>query len=421
MDYILKSSTVLTDGHFKYLQSSRESYPNIYGKDLPEGVEYLRTISLDFSKDMIVWDNTYDNNAQAIEDVTNTAQIIRSEGNPDEQELENGLKDSGEPGGYDIRDIGGRIRMYQDEKGHYQYIDGRTKSRLMKNLGHKKIPVDIYKIKDYNMATVRKLGSYFNQSKYAAGIISKSDIEKCIKKDIKEGYFKLLDTTVEINYSANHGELVAYAKQYGGPTFKLPTYQKIASNILNNYHGVEDVRFQYDEVKALAKLEQMEIYKDDFKNNGIYYHVCSASTAAKSFITAAKKAYALEKALNDKNDTDVINFRELRVVFHSGKIYSSDFLSSAKKIIDDGRRNWTDMLLATSSAYFHNADPSSKVVLYGCLPFAAKAGYDLHRIIAFTKPHTDQKLSLVSKHKEPIYFSDLDLEASLNNNLDLAA
>ena len=88
--------------------------------------------SLDFSKDTIVWDNTYDNNAQAIEDVTNTAQIIRAEGNYNEQELENGLKDSGEPGGYDIRDIGGRIRMYQDDKGYYQFIDGRTKSRLMK-------------------------------------------------------------------------------------------------------------------------------------------------------------------------------------------------------------------------------------------------------------------------------------------------
>ena len=39
MDYILKSSTVLTDGHFKYLQLSRQSYPKIYGKDLPEGFQ----------------------------------------------------------------------------------------------------------------------------------------------------------------------------------------------------------------------------------------------------------------------------------------------------------------------------------------------------------------------------------------------
>ena len=424
MNYILNTTTPITEEHISYIKNTTPAYPNFYGNLLPEGIKYLvtKTLSFDRDKDTIVWDNKIDLNGQAEADVTETAQEVRAEGNPNETELNEGLKTAGDPGGYDIREVAGRIRMYQDVKGHYQFIDGRTKSRMMKNLGYKEIPVDIYEIKNpksgnLDMSLVRKFGAICNRSKYSAGILSKPDIEMIIKQDIREEYLTLHTPLVDM-YSSNHALIMDYAKSMGGSTMQKKTYQKIAVNVLssNPSNGsTKDIRLQYTEAKALAKLEQMKIYQDNYRNNGIYYHLCSASTVAKSFINAARKAYFLDKSARDPHNMKVTKFVELRVVFHSGEIHSSDFVLSASQIIDKGRTQWQEIKSAVSSAFYHNADSSSKVVLYGCLPFSKSLGYDLNKIVPFTKQYEPESLSLISKHEEPIYFSDLSRKPEDDN------
>ena len=402
MDYILRPSNEPNEAHIEHIQLTHKQYPEVYGDKLPLGVKYDRSKILFFEKDKIIFDNLIDDNGQAISDPTNTAQLIRAQGNPEEQELKLGLKS---PGGYDIRQVRGRIKMYQDARGHYQFIDGRTKTRIMKELGHKSFIACIYKVK--NMSLVRLLGNKFNQKTFAAGVTSIPDIEKNIKADIREECLILADQEVEDNYDPNHQTLVVEARKHGGTTYKTPTYLKIAHNVLKE-NQEEDVRINYTETTAEAKLEQMGIYTDNLNNNGIYYFICSASTIAKSWINAARKAYALKKAFLNKDDNTVTNFKELRVIFHSGQIHSSDFLNSAKQIIDNARKEWNEISNAVSSAFFHDTNPSTKVVLYGCFPFSKKMGYDLNKIISFTKPYTDKTLNLTSKHQEPIYFLDID-------------
>ena len=114
MNYILNTTTPITEEHISYIKNTTPAYPNFYGNLLPEGIKYLvtKTLSFDRDKDTIVWDNKIDLNGQAEADVTETAQEVRAEGNPNETELNEGLKTAGDPGGYDIREVAGRIRMY---------------------------------------------------------------------------------------------------------------------------------------------------------------------------------------------------------------------------------------------------------------------------------------------------------------------
>jgi len=431
MDHILTPLSVITDKHITYIKSTTAAYPKIYGDKLPDGAKYIDTTILHFKDGTIVWDNNFDNNGQLENEVTNTAQKVRVAGNPEEPNIKKGLESKGDPGGYDIREIGGRIRMYQDNKGLYQFIDGRTKAKLMETNDHKSIPVDLYEIKkdengNFDLSIIRAMGSHFNQRRYGAGIVSKEDIQKIIIDDIADGYFKLKDPKDDDNYEENHTKIMSKAKYLGGSSYYKSTYQKIAAYVINrlqnNSASKTGVRLQYNEAKANNKMKQMGIYQNNFKDNGIWYFPCSASTISASFIQAAEKAAALENAFHDKNDDSVTNFRELRVVFHTGQISSSDFMASAKKIIDDGRRRWSEMIREVSCAFFHNADKSSKVVLFGCLPFDQSAGYDINKIVLFTKPNKDNpELSLIGPHKEPIYFNQIDMKKSLDTDLNIAA
>tara|TARA_B100000780_G_C21078729_1_gene434351 strand:- start:54 stop:1349 length:1296 start_codon:yes stop_codon:yes gene_type:complete len=431
MEYILTPLSVITDKQITYIKSTTAAYPKIYGDKLPDGAKYIDTIILNFKDGTIVWDDTINNNGQLMNDPTNTAQKVRVEGNPEEPNIKKGLESKGDPGGYDIRDVGGRIRMYQDNKGHYQFIDGRTKAKLMDTNDHKSMPVDLYDIEkdkngDINLSVVRAMGSHFNQKPYARGIVRKEDIQKIILDDFVDGYFKLKDPKDDDNYEENHAKIMAEAKYLGGASYYKSTYQKIAAFVINllqdNLASKTGVRLQYNEAKAIAKMKQMGIYQNNFKDNGIWYFPCSASTISASFTNAAEKATALENAFHDKNDDSVTSFRELRVVFHTGQISSSDFMASAKKCIDDARRKWADMIREISCAFFHNTDKSSKVVLFGCLPFDQSAGYDINKIVLFTKPNKDNpELSLIGPHKEPIYFNQIDMKKSLDADLNIAA
>ena len=429
MKYILTPSTVITDEHIKYIQSTTGAYPKIYGNELPEGAEYIETIILNFKDDPIVWDSTVNNNGQMMNDPTNTAQKVRAEGNPEEPNIKKGLESKGDPGGYDIRDVGGRIRMYQDEKGHYQFADGRTKARLMKSSDYKGMPVDLYQIRKrdngkIDLSVVRKMGSLFNQIKYAAGIVTKQDIQKIILDDYNDGILQLKDPSDIDNYGVNYLVVIAEAKQHGGATFYMTTYQKITTFVLNALADSDNsstiktaVRLQYDESKAKAKLAQMGVYKDNQNNNGIFYLAVSASTISGSFTQSAAKCAALEEVYHDEGNTEITNFKELRILFHSGIINSSDFVQSAKDIIDKGRNDWSNTIKNISSSFFNNSDKSSKVVLYGCFPFDQSVGYDIDKIIPFTKPNKDNPdLSLIGSYQEPIYFYDIDKKKTSSNS-----
>ena len=204
----------------------------------------------------------------------------------------------------------------------------------------------------------------------------------------------------------------------------MTTYQKITTFVLNALADSDNsstiktaVRLQYDESKAKAKLAQMGVYKDNQNNNGIFYLAVSASTISGSFTQSAAKCAALEEAYHDEGNTEITNFKELRILFHSGIINSSDFVQSAKDIIDKGRNDWSNTIKNISSSFFNNSDKSSKVVLYGCFPFDQSVGYDIDKIIPFTKPNKDNPdLSLIGSYQEPIYFYDIDKKKTSSNS-----
>ena len=90
MDYILSPSNEPNEAHIEHIQLTHKQYPEVYGDKLPSGVKYERSKILFFEKDKIIFDNLIDDNGQAISDPTNTGQLIRAQGNPEEQELKLG-------------------------------------------------------------------------------------------------------------------------------------------------------------------------------------------------------------------------------------------------------------------------------------------------------------------------------------------
>lgn len=241
-------------------------------------------------------------------------------------------------------------------------LDGRTRLYYLLSLGFTNVIVDYYECDSWDTYFLEALKR--NPPSKPRSPMKREDIIANCNVAVEKGWLK-----------KERDDIIKRVMEITNGLIKNNTLEKIVHSVMyGTGHTAAVLSLTED---SATKWLRTNGYFDNEKDNGIYYHVVSASAWTKAIKSAAD-------ALDELTEMGK-KVKELRVVIHTGTLEGADPAKSWKGKIDTFRRNWQSDLKNIESGFFTEYTRRPTIKLYGAIPVVSmlSAEYPMDRLVMF--------------------------------------
>jgi|TARA_R110001592_G_scaffold315796_1_gene591920 hypothetical protein len=349
---------------------SLEAYPELYGNELSEGMEFTGFQIVPMNKLMTSINKTYG------------SQIARQTDNVKYSDIKNNILTDGFKLRYNP------IAVVLNGNG-YRIVTGYTRTKILNNNCHmENAIVALYKVSDNKTFITNSLK--FNMIDVPSGTATQADVIGAASELISEGALKK-------DYKVIREWLFTTCKT--GP-FTENTKEHMVQSIFNNastrpqiYSWKPDTIMEWMENHGFTKLHH--IYPNisygaytgtRTKNNAyvstkkgeenIIYFVCAYSAYTKNMFTVA----SISNVRQFKN-------KNIRVIIHTSTLGDCSTVKGLREMyntrLDQHNTGWKTTLFQMGSAFYNDADVKNcNIELYGALP-AIRQEHNMDKLVLF--------------------------------------
>ena len=316
----------------------KEAYPRIFGSQSPDWLTSLDAQLVNISD--IDLDNKY------------YEQLARVNVNPKQSDM----KEDFITNGFSLAELG--IMLAKLKNGKYVVLEGRTRLKILRELGMTNIIADIFKVKNDKLSYMVKFGIFMNATKKPYGEASFFDIQKGIMFLIETGDITKQENTVKGRSILR--DMIAYELDYiSGGKLTPNEYDTIIYEAIDKATGVKNVISFPNGKGSQEYLENLigeEKLKEDLQN-GIKY------VAVAAFDEKVYGRFIRELGKVDKTVT------EIRFVMQIGVPNARDPEGTWIKDAAGFKKRFTSFENKISDIRFNGVRiDDSRIKIYGAIP-----------------------------------------------------